>query len=115
MAVAPSALAAGPNDGNCGAAYSPSGTTGTNPVTGGVYYLNAPSGAPGTSGSIGGGTSGSPGFIEGNATGTAGPPPDGNIQVEGSQTNSGLNGNVIVGTAPSACVGVAGQGGVGAP
>lgn len=117
MAAGTAANAAGPNNGACSpAAYSPSGTTGTNPATGGVYYINAPSGAPGTSGSIGGGTSGSSGYIQGNATGTAGPPPDGSLTVSGSQPNTGLNGNVVASADPSVCVGstVAG-GGVSAP
>jgi hypothetical protein len=110
LAVAPSALAAGPNGGECGGAYSPAGQTGTNPATGGAYYVNPPTG--GTSGSAGAGTSGGPGFIEANAAGSAGPPPSGGIQVEGRQTQSGVNGNVVVSTSPSACVGstVAGVG-----
>ena len=116
MAAGTAANAAGPNNGNCApGAYAPAGTTGTNPATGGVYYINAPSGA-GTSGTVGGGTSGSSGYLQGNATGTAGPPPDGNVTVNGSQPNTGLNGQVVVSATPSACAGstVAG-GGVSAP
>jgi hypothetical protein len=112
LSAIPLAAQAGPNTGSCSpGAYAPAGTTGTNPVTGGAYYVNAPTGA-GTSGSTGAGTSGSPGYIQGNATGTAGPPPSGSATVEGNQTNSGVNGKVVVGTSPSACAGstVAGAG-----
>lgn len=107
------AQAAGPNTGNCSpGAYAPAGTTGTNPATGGVYYVNAPTGA-GTSGSTGAGTSGSSGYIQGNATGSAGPPPSGGVTVEGgNQAQTGLNGKVVVSQTPSACAGstVAGRG-----
>ena len=114
LTIAPATFAAGPNDGNCGAAFSPAGQVVTNPATGGTYYINQ-TGGP-TGGAAGAGVGGSPGFIEVNATGAAGPPPSGSVTVEGNQTQSGVNSKVVVSSTPSACAGssVAGVG-VGVP
>jgi len=93
---------------NCGAAFSPVNPI-TNPATGGTYYAYQ-TGGP-TGGSAGAGASGTPGFIEANATGSAAGP-SGSITVEGNQPNSGLNSKIVVSSTPSACIGstVAGQG-----
>jgi hypothetical protein len=110
LSAIPLTAQAGLGTPSCGAAFSPAGNVVTNPATGGTYYVNQSGGA--TGGAAGAGVGGSPGFIEANATGTAGPPPSGSLTVEGNQTQSGLNGKVVVSSSPSVCVGstVAGQG-----
>lgn len=98
------ALAAGPNSGSCVSNTTPS-LTNQDPL--------AAQGGPdvGTSGSTSGGEAavwGSHGYLDASGSTSGG-------SVTGYQTESGLNGSLTVSSSPSACVGVAGAGGVSAP
>lgn len=108
LAVVPAipALAAGPNNGSCASSSLPTPSSGDTTQTlpdGGVVFAG---GSPTSGGEAG--VEGSHGYLEAQGSASGG-------SVTGYQTESGLNGYLIVGSAPSVCVGVAGQGGVGAP
>lgn len=108
LAVVPAipALAAGQNNGSCASATLPTPAAGDTvqslPDGGDVF---AGGGATGGEAGI----EGPHGYLEASGSPTSGG------SVSGYQTESGLNGTLVVGSSPAVCIGVAGTGGVSAP